>query len=463
MKRQRLMNSIGSCFSFLRIRREERWPVIVTTLILLFLTGLVIYHYYPLFSMPMRGTWGVFPRNYHVSGFDALIYTMVSRWNTFYTIVMRHPLLAFLLYPLSVVNDGLFALTGVNCVQFVVAVPLLFCSVYSFVFIFRIFRHVMGLQVGDAWLLSAFGFSFAFILLSAIVPDHFAFSLFFITLTLYIAGRQMGRSDGKGHISLLVEYLLFFFTAGLTLTNGVKTWLAVLFTNGRRFFTIRHLLLGVVLPAVFMMQFSQWEYRTFTVPGEIARAKAKAKIEAKKAKDGVPPKKTPGKSKKDGKPISDKGFLQWSDISTSRSKTVVENLFGESIQLHQKHLLKDVHMGRPVFVAYDHWWNYAVEGLVVLLFVAGIWYGRRQRFLWLLMSIFLADMVLHLGFGFGINEVYIMATHWIYVIPLAMGYLFKSCLDKRSGLRYALRGLVLFLTSYLYIYNIWLITKYLIM
>jgi hypothetical protein len=120
-------------------------------------------------------------------------------------------------------------------------------------------------------------------------------------------------------------------------------------------------------------------------------------------------------------------------------------------------------MGRPVFVAYDHWWNYAVEGLVVLLFVAGIWYGRRQRFLWLLMSIFLADMVLHLGFGFGINEVYIMATHWIYVIPLAMGYLFKSCLDKRPGLRYALRGLVLFLTSYLYIYNIWLITKYLIM
>ena len=194
MKRQRLMNSIGSCFSFLRIRREERWPVIVTTLILLFLTGLVIYHYYPLFSTPMRGTWGVFPRNYHVSGFDALIYTMVSRWNTFYTIVMRHPLLAFLLYPLSVVNDGLFALTGVNCVQFVVAVPLLFCSVYSFVFIYRIFRHVMGLQAGDAWLLSAFGFSFAFILLSAIVPDHFSFSLFFITLTLYIAGRQMGMS-----------------------------------------------------------------------------------------------------------------------------------------------------------------------------------------------------------------------------------------------------------------------------
>ena len=76
------------------------------------------------------------------------------------------------------------------------------------------------------------------------------------------------------------------------------------------------------------------------------------------------------------------------------------------------------------------WWNYAVEGLVVLLFVAGIWLGRRQRFLWLLMSIFLADMVLHLGFGFGINEVYIMATHWIYVIPLAMGYIFKSCLTR---------------------------------
>jgi hypothetical protein len=35
-------------------------------------------------------------------------------------------------------------------------------------------------------------------------------------------------------------------------------------------------------------------------------------------------------------------------------------------------------------------------------------------------------MLLHLIVGFAINEVYIMACHWLWVIPLSMGYLFAA-------------------------------------
>ncbi len=35
-------------------------------------------------------------------------------------------------------------------------------------------------------------------------------------------------------------------------------------------------------------------------------------------------------------------------------------------------------------------------------------------------------MMLHIGLGFGLNEVYIMAGHWIYAIPIAIGFLLKS-------------------------------------
>lgn len=43
-----------------------------------------------------------------------------------------------------------------------------------------------------------------------------------------------------------------------------------------------------------------------------------------------------------GKSVSDMPFLKWTDVSTPRMESIVENLFGEGIQLYQKELLKDL-------------------------------------------------------------------------------------------------------------------------
>lgn len=55
-------------------------------------------------------------------------------------------------------------------------------------------------------------------------------------------------------------------------------------------------------------------------------------------------------NKNKGKPIAKGEFSSWTDISTSRSETMVENFFGEAIMLHQDHLLGDVLRDRPVIV-----------------------------------------------------------------------------------------------------------------
>ena len=74
------------------------------------------------------------------------------------------------------------------------------------------------------------------------------------------------------------------------------------------------------------------------------------------------------------------------------------------------------------------------------------------------LSFALTDMVLHVGLGFGLNEIYIMSAHWIYVIPLAMAYLFTSLRARSLRL---LRTLVVLLTLYLYVYNVWGIVSFL--
>ena len=95
----------------------------------------------------------------------------------------------------------------------------------------------------------------------------------------------------------------------------------------------------------------------------------------------------------------------------------------------------------------------------MLLFAAGIWYGRRSRFLWMALSGFAFDMLLHMGLGFGINEVYIMSAHWIYIIPIAVAFLLKATEKRRKAL--ALKGLIAALAVYLWIWNVALIVQYL--
>ena len=154
--------------------------------------------------------------------------------------------------------------------------------------------------------------------------------------------------------------------------------------------------------------------------------------------------------------MEDHGFLKWTDITTSRWQSVYENLFGESLQFHQEFFLEDTLVHRPVFVAYRWIHSYIIEGLLLLLFVIGIWCGRKSRFLWLCLSCFAFDMLIHLILGFGLNEVFIMAPHFMFVLPIATAYLLKD-LQTRW-----LRIVLLLTTLYLFIYNGYLLTDFLL-
>lgn len=456
-------------FKLFKIKPEERIQMLVALTVIVVLNGLFIYRMHGLFMQEGFGPyWKVFERELHLSGYDPLTYLGVTDWHVVYQ-VYRHPLLSFLIWPLWVLNEGLTWLLGVNCVQYLVAVPLIVCSLYSYIFLFRIHREVIGLDRRDATLLTAFYFSFAYILMSVFVPDHFTISMFLLLITLYISGVciQKGRE-----FKWWQSAIMFYITAGVTLSNGVKVFLSGFFVNLKDFFRLKYLLLAVILPAALLWGTAVWEYRSYVLPKEKARAEMKErKAEAEEAR--VAQMTTEEKAlyeqkkarreavlqlqkEKMGKPMEDYGFLKWTDISTSRWQTIYENLFGESIQYHQDYFLEDTLVHRPVFVEYRWAWSYVVEGLLVLLVLAGIWCGRRKRFLWLCLSCFGFDMFIHLILGFGINEIFIMAPHYMFVLPIALAYLFR----ETKG--WWLRAVVSILTLYLFAYNGYLLTDFLL-
>lgn len=456
-------------FHIFQIKKEERWLATFIFLVLAVLNGLVICHYYDLFTPISDHYYGTFIKNFHISGFDPLTYYVLSNWETSYN-VYRHPLLAFYMYIPYLINMGLMEITGLNCALFIAVAMQLFCAFYSCIFMYRIFREVIELSQWAAHIFTLFFLSIGYVLVTSIVPDHFVISMFLLILALYISGRRM-----KNHhpFKIWQSILYFLLTAGTSLNNGLKIFFSALFVNGKGFFRPKHLLLAVILPAALLWGFCRWEYKTFVWPKEMQkkemRAQRKAKLQKQKqllalhdtahqAKDQVAKPVKKKAVRKVGHPFMSGEFMGWSDATTQRGASIVENLFGEGIQLHQDHLLEDELRHRPMIVKYRHWENYAVEAIIGILFVLGIIMGRKSKFLWLVMAYFALDMLLHIGLGFGINEVYIMTAHWIYAVPIAIAFVWKGMPSRGKGY---VALLVWVLALYLLVYNSNLIFKYL--
>ena len=477
---------VRNIYSIFKIRRDERWLAWGALLYVVVLNALVVGRYAEQFMAASDNYHKLFVRTFHVSGFDPLTYAVVSEWSTAYNIY-RHPLLAFMMWPLSQLNQLIIMATGYNGVQLLVAALLVFCAFYACLLLCRIFREIVGIGKCDAALLGALTYSFAFVILSACVPDHFMLSMFMLVLTLYVSGRKMqqGRAMTLGESAVL-----FFLTAGISLNNGIKVLLANLFVNGRRFWRPRHLLLAVVAPCALIWGVARAEWHYYERPNYIARQQKKAEVEQKrkdkiaqafrdttKLRDtaairigidsAIAQSEAARKAKEAkkawrqhiGKPIAKGEFSQWTDISTPRWASIVENLMGESLQLHQDHLLEDNLTRRPVIVTYRYAINYVVELFLVLLILAGVWCGRRSRFLWLAMSFLGFDLFIHVVLGFGINDVYIMSAHWLFCFTIAIAYLFKRW--QKTRLRTPLRLLVATLTLFMMVWNWWLFVDYL--
>lgn len=482
---------------YIKLRQEERWIALAALLLITALNSLTIIKYHGLFSPLTDNYWRLFVGNFHISGFDPISYYVISDWEARYN-VYRHPLLSFVMWLPYALNQLCMAIWGINCAQFIMAIILITAAFYAFIWLFRIFRDLIALPFQDAAILTFFFYSFAYIMLSAMVPDHFILSLCALLFTLYLTGNLLQQHRPMGKWTTIG---LFVLTAGISLNNGLKAFMASLFSNGRSFFRPAHLLLAIILPALVMWMGCRYEYRYFVAPHEKLRheaqrkakearekAKATALLKAKEAGDtattkqvgesittkqaektvtpqeaGVltqeKPKPTRKQRVRKGAPLMQGEFMRWTDITTSRSQSVVENLFGESIQLHPDYLLQDTYRYRPMIVSYRWPINYIVETVIALLFLIGIWCGRHHRFLWLTLSWMALDMALHIGLGFGINEVYIMSAHWMFAIPIAVAYLFRHCPPR---MLLPLRLFLLILTGWLYLYNGYLLIDYML-
>lgn len=436
-------------FNIFKVKKEERWLAFVMLAVFVTFNAMVIASHYHVYTMDAHGGfWSIFTKNFRMSGYDCWSWITVSGGRIHF-VTSRHPLYLTFLYPLYLLNDWLIQNVGYNFAVYFMAVIIVFSAFYAVLFMYRVFREVLELRRKDARLLILLLFSFGHVLIPTMVPDHFVVSLMLLSLTLYITGKKMKKGQ---LLTAWQSLVLTFFTAGMATSNGAKTLLAGLFTNGKKVFTVKFISIGVVLPLLLLLGIQQSQYYLLEVPQQAVVRH----IESETLKKN-PQKVLEHKRQRDewqrthlGQPVGDGVITKLMDVSTPRIPTIVENFFGESIQLHQRSLLKDVSWERPIFVEYNWSVNYIIEAFIVLLFIVGIVFSYKQRFFKMLLAWFACDLTLHLILGFAVTEVYIMTSGWAFIIPISYGYLLRQLSMKW---RKVMRVTLIMLTIYLWIYN----------
>lgn len=436
-------------FNIFKVKKEERWLAFAMLAVFVTFNAMVIASHYHVYTMEAHGGfWSVFTKNFRMSGYDCWSWITVSGGRIHF-VTSRHPLYLTFLYPLYLLNDWLIQNVGYNFAVYFMAVIIVFSAFYAVLFMYRVFREVLELRRKDARLLTLLLFSFGHVLIPTMVPDHFVISLMLLSLTLYITGKNMKKGQ---LLTAWQSLVLTFFTAGMATSNGVKTLLAGLFTNGKKVFTCKFISIGVVLPLLLLLGIQQSQYYLLEVPQQAVVRHIESETLKKNPQKVLEHKKQRDEWQRThlGQPVGDGVITKLMDVSTPRVPTIVENFFGESIQLHQRSLLMDVSWERPIFVEYNWSVNYIIEAFIVLLFIVGIVFSYKQRFFKMLLAWFACDLTLHLILGFAVTEVYIMTSGWAFIIPISYGYLLKRLSMKWLKL---MRVALIMLTIYLWIYN----------
>ncbi|AEE12899.1 DUF6080 domain-containing protein [Porphyromonas asaccharolytica] len=108
----------------------------------------------------------------------------------------------------------------------------------------------------------------------------------------------------------------------------------------------------------------------------------------------------------------------------TRSADLVPDFFGHPLLISDLEM-RELH-GETVLrpTPYACWAMQLLPWGVVLLLLSMIWIGRRYPLAWAIPLYLAVDVAVHLIGGYGLDEAVIFGGHWVFLVPMALGWLY---------------------------------------
>ncbi|ROI08450.1 hypothetical protein EGI11_09580 [Chryseobacterium sp. H3056] len=301
----------------------------------------------------------------------------------------------------------------------------------SLIQIYKYLKNIITLPKKISSSIVLFFAFFSTPILLSFTPETYTYTLFFLMLFNYYAALKLRKNEKIPASALVFSGIA---VGGLTVTNIVKVYTPLLFEekvfkNGRKF---GNLVLRVLLSVgAFALLFM------YRVNFEFLRFFEKSTEQLEKFSN---PKVTP---------IWDM-IVSWFFGGNMLFSSFILRDYHNKKGFEYKALFMDVYTG--VF-------PYIFVGIVLFLVVWSYAKNFKNKLVQVLMLSFLVDIVIHCILKFGLQTSYIYGGHFIFIVPLMIGWLFFAYResDKMTSILFVL---IWALFAYLAFNNVFRMTEF---
>ncbi len=301
----------------------------------------------------------------------------------------NHPFLFLLTLPLMYIGIVFSVLWGIKAKT---CFLLLICSLLvalSNIYVYRYLKHTINIKLSASVLLTLFYAFTSTCLILSFTFESYLFSMFFLTFSIYYYSTYLKNNK---EIPLVKSTVLAFILGGITITNLGKGILPLFFTSNNKLkFLKQGLFIGVLFVSVVLayIGFESIDY---------------------------------------GIRDQDK-YIEYLD---GFGYTVFCFFLGASIIFpkivpfisKENPSVRIIEFGTPDIC-------YSLFIAVILLFVIySLFINLKNKQVQLLLTLFLIDFVIHIVFRFGAGSLFIYAGHWVFIVPMLLGWLYKAVDDK---------------------------------
>ena len=295
----------------------------------------------------------------------------------------------------------------------------------SLVQIYKYLKNIITLPKKISLLILFFFSFFSTPILLSFTPETYTYTLLFLVLFNYYADLKLRKEEKIPAAALALAAVSI---GGLTITNIVKVYIPLLFEknvfrNWRKFGNL--LVRGLISILIFVLLFM------YRLDFKFLNFLNKSGEQYEKFSN---PKVTP----------------IWDMIA---SWFFGGNMLFSGFVIRDYHNKKGFQYKALFMDVYTSWIPYVFVAAVLLLILWSFAKNFKNKFVQILMISLLVDIVIHCILKFGLHTSYIYGGHFIFVVPLLIGWLFYGYKDspKTTSFLYVMISVLFF---YLIINNI---------
>ena len=310
-----------------------------------------------------------------------------------------HPLLKPIFTPIIWVLNSLFVYTGHYKIKTYAIVFM--CNIFismSIIYIYRYMREIINIgNLISLFIVVFYSLFFTNIALSFTV-ETYTISIFILSYMVYFYSHCIIANK---EIKTFTLFIFSFFLGGITISNVVKGIIPVFFSKDKfskalkKSLCVGFSIIGCILLYILLKNidiFTEVNTRSQYIP------------EAEKSNYFVYLFSFIGSS------------IYFADIHL---RPFIAEWINYPLQLIELSL-------------YRSWHQFLFSGIIIILIISSIIYNIKNRYALLILGLFAVDIFIHLVAQYGSSEPYIYGGHWIYIVPLLLGWLYKSLSNVRS-------------------------------